>query len=328
MNIKSYVKKFITLFYIKINYGNNFVPPNLYLLNIDKDALLKAKKILFYFPDEEYMHLGDHLFFLPLIKSFIDSGYDVTVLPTAPMRSFFQELHIKLPDDKYQFGNFDVVISRVELAQSIHDTRLILVNVSKGLSEPICSELITQFSKLFYLVNPCCSIDFSSFKNDEATKLRFGLINDKSIIFFNTYCDSSSFLITEEKKQLLFDLVTELAQSSLYRIVLVGSQKDKENDKSVYNFEYIDLRGKTTVVDLFNLVSLSNVKYYLGFDAFVMHVFSLLHKNSFVVFRGRVFKWQDTMLRKFHVNLFKGSNFVTLFNRDNLPVIVERLKSN
>ena len=175
---------------------------------------------------------------------------------------------------------------------------------------PICDQILTEFKK-YVRLNDYISPDFKIFSNKDILS-KFNLPNNKKLVLFNLYCDSSSYLIIKAKIACLTTFIQEYANNPNYAVVFVGSGKDKANDKQIYNFEYIDLRGQTSVIDIFELVNNAAVEYYIGFDAFVMHVFSLLKKRSFIVFRGRLTQKQDTMLRKYHVNLFIVDNYVTI----------------
>lgn len=312
MNLKSYFKKSISLLSTRFIYARNFIYPNLYLFNLKKQDLPNVKRIIFYFATEEYMHLGDHLFFLPLITTLINSGYTVTVAPTKIMTPLFAKLGIPLYDGTSNLSDYDLVVSRIELITKLVKYKSLLVNISRNLSMPVCDQLLHDFSQLFNL-KPYQEIDFDIFK-DKQILGKLQLTQNKKLILFNSYCDSSAFLINKAKKRLLLDQLTEYADNEDYVIVFTGSQADKENDKNNYPFNFVDLRGKTSVLDIFALVALDNTQFYIGFDAFIMHVFSLFKKNSFVVFRGRLIKKQSDMLKKYHVNLFKAHSYVQLIN--------------
>lgn len=310
MNLYSYAKKMLHIIYAKFLTKKNYIYPNLYLFNLKQDELKDVKRVLFALNSREYMHLGDHLFFIPLIKTFIDSGYQVEVTATKGMLEIFQMLKLNVVTHNIQFANYDLVISRFELIRRLKQHKALLVHVSKNLSKPICDQMLFEFSKLFKL-KEFTSPDYTVFNNAKITD-KFNLPSNKKLIFFNLYCDASSYLITQAKKNVLINFVKEYANNPHYEIIFVGSKQDKLFDKNNYDFSFIDLRGLTTVKDIFELVSLDNVEYYVGFDAFVMHVFSLLKKRSFIVFRGRLTKKQDNMLRKYHVHLFENDHYVTV----------------
>ncbi len=312
MKFYSLFKKAVNLTTINWLNRNNAILPGLYLFNLPVDKLKTSNRMLFHFNSNEYMHLGDHLFFLPLVKSFILSGYQVEVAPTKIMQPLFEKLSIPLAKEPVELDKYDLIISRIEMVRRLSKYRALLVNVSKNLTMPICDQLITNFSKFFNLEYPP-KIDYTIFKKP-------GLINylkldlEKKIILFNLYCDSAAYLINQHKVNLLINLVREYANKPGYQVVLVGSSNDKENSKYKLDFPYFDLRGKTSVIDIFSLVNCENVYCYIGFDAFVMHVFSLLEKPSFVVFRGRIHKSQHDMLKSYHINLFNNDAYVTLLN--------------
>ena len=308
MKIYSLIKKAINLSVIKCLGEKGLISPNLYLCNLDVYDLKNVKRILFYFDSNEYMHLGDHLFFLPLINSFIASGYEVKVTPTAIMRPIFEKLNI--PVTYGALDNYDLIISRIEMVASLKRFRSLLVNVSNKLEMPICDQLLSDFGKFFDL-EPQARIDYSVFK-DDAVLIRLNLPTDKKIIVFNLYCDSSAYLINKTKKEMLIKNIHKYTNNTEYELVLTGSTNDKNSDRMRLDFNYIDIRGKTTILDVFALINCSNVYCYIGFDAFIMHVFSLLYKPSFVVFRGRIRRRQNEMLKKYHVNLFSHDKFVTL----------------
>lgn len=294
----------------KLFLKKNFLAPNLYLFNMQKENLPKVKRVLFALNDPEYMHLGDHLFFLPLIKSFIENGYLVDVTVSPLMVDLFLQLEIPVINAPNVSSQYDLIVSRFELIHKFSKEKALLVHVSKNLTMPICSQLLYNFSQYFQQ-NFNSSLDFSRFK-DLGILTKLHLPANKKFILFNPYCNASAYLVTKAKLKELQSEVIKYASNKEYCILLVGSKADKLNDRITYPFELVDLRGKTTVIDIFVLVNTDNVVMYIGFDAFVMHVFSLLHKPSTVKFRGRITKKQSEMLAKYHVNLFKEDNYVKL----------------
>lgn len=312
MKIVSLFKKAINLAQVNFLNPDRFISRTLYLNLMYKQDLKYIKTILFYFDDKEYMHLGDHLFFIPLIKSFQDSGYKVEVVPTKIMQPLFERLGFTIGNRRFNYESYDLIISRIEMITQLSKFKSILVHVSKKLSMPICDQMLYDFNRFFNLqLDPV--VDYSLLY-DEKISAKFNLTKSKRLVFFNLYCDAASYLVTKVKKKLIIDKLQEFANNDDYELVFVGSQADKLKDDDVYPFRFIDLRGETSVIEMFNLANLDNVYCYVGFDAFVMHVFSLLHKPSYVVFRGRISKRQHDLLKKFHVNLFNKHNYVTLLN--------------
>jgi hypothetical protein len=308
MNLISYYRKVKNLALIQLLHKSKYISGNLLLNNISITQLTKVKSILFFFNEPEYMHLGDHLFFIPLIQTFIDSGYEVKVAPTSLMQPLFNKINIPLHNNNKAIDSYDLIISRVELIDDFYNNKSILVNVTKDLTMPICEQLLHNFTKLFHLKTHI-RFNYQNIINpDIASALH--LPHSKKIILFNLFCDSSAFMITTKKITLLLNKIRQYALNSDYICVLIGRANDKLNTN--IDFPYIDLRGKTDVIDIFYLANCSNVIHYIGFDAFVMHVFSLVAKPSCVVFRGRLFNLKSSTISKYHINLFSDSKMVTL----------------
>ncbi len=350
MKVISYIKKIILLIKYKSVYRGNFIYPNWYLFNIKIDKLARVKKVLFMLNDNEYMHLGDHIFFIPLIQKFIDNGYDVDISVISIMVDLCTQLklHVINDVDNIAYSDYDLIISRTELISKLRQYPALLINISKNLTKPIWQQLINNFNQYFIFNNNQISLPNFNSIIDNTIIDKFNLPADKDLIFFNPYCNSSNYLINNNKLTKLANKLLGLISANCdfekninangntdigintysnvndnitiknnYQIILTGSAHDKINDNNQYYIDkelyqanefyqmlnMIDLRGKTNVIDIFNLVAYNKTLYYVGFDAFIMHVFSIYHKKSFVVFRGRITKMQTIMLSKYHVNL-------------------------
>jgi hypothetical protein len=313
MKFSSLVKKALVKFKLILFYRKKFIYPNLYLFNIDLDKINQNKKILFYFDSSEYMHLGDHLFFLPVIKLLHDNNLQVYIKPTKIMVDFFYNLGFNIVIEEVNFKQYDIIISRIELISQLKIYRSLLIDVAKNLNQPICSNLLDSFRK-YFIVNDYKDFNYQIKFANENFLDKYNLSKNKKIILFNLYCDSARYLITKNKLDLLVSKIKQYSNDSNYQLLFVGSKQDKLKDKNNYDFNFIDLRGKTSVIDIFEIVAYPNTIFYIGFDAFVMHVFNLNKKKSFVVFRGRINRIKSDMLKKYHVNLFKDDNYVNLLN--------------
>lgn len=290
---------------------SHFVEPNCYFYHLDKRELPHSKTILFELNNSEFIHLGDHLFFLPLIKSLLNFDFQVEVSCSPQIFALFQRLGLPVVQTP-QYQDYDVIISRFELIPQLSRFRSVLVHVSQNLKRPICSQLLNDFSD-FFQKQLRTDLDFTTFQNANILE-KLGLPKNKKLVLINLYCNSSSYLITKDKQLALKQQVEIYASKQDYGLVLVGTKEDKLKDPNPISgaFDLIDLRGQTDVIELFELVSAPEVELYIGFDAFVMHVFSLLGKRSLVKFRGRLTQKQSEMLSKYHVNLFDDHQYVTL----------------
>lgn len=307
MKFTSYIKKGFLLFRLKTTLRNKLIQPNLYSFNFDGQQ--KIHKVLFDFSDPQYMHLGDHLFFIPVIQQFLKNKYHVTVSVTHPMRELFSKLAIPLIESfKIDYHDYDLIIGRIEQVNQFENYPSILVHVSNNLTMPICSQLMREFECVFGFSH-VDMINFTQFCDDSILH-KLKLPEDRKIILFNPYCDASSYLITRAKREFINNKVIELQSKLATIIVITGTAREKSNDVESYPFNYFDIRGQTSVMDLFMLVNHPNVVSYVGFDAFLMHVFSLCNKTSYALFRGRITRKQNDMLKKYHMNLFINDRFV------------------
>lgn len=311
MNVLSYIKKAFSLLKFNIIYKNKFISPYFYIFNINKADIPKLKKILFYFNNAEFMHIGDHIFFIKTIKTLMLNGCEVDVSTIPSMRNVFEKIGIKVEANP-NLKDYDLIISRVELLdESLIDKPLILVNLTKNLTMPIADDLLVNFSLLFGLTSITnMKYNFEIF-NDKSVLKRFNLNENDSYVLLSPFCDSSFFLVTNEKINRIISFVRKEAKIKDAKILLIGSQIDKLKVKFSFN-EFIDLRGKTTIEDILNLSNCPNIKSFIGFDNFIMHVFSIIKKPSFVVYRGRIGKKRREMIKKSHINLNDKEYFVTL----------------
>lgn len=310
MKSSSYLKKLALILVSNIRYRKRFLIPNLYLFNLNPENLANVGSILFELNDPEFMHLGDHLFFIPLVKALTKNGYRVEVHVSPLMYDVFKKLDLPVTSQPSSYSSYDLVISRFELVSQLSKHKSLLVNVSKNLTMPICSQLLDTFSKYFKR-EFSEAIDTTLFKNPLILE-KFNIPEGTKLVLLSLYCDSSSYLITSKKREQLLNIVSSYAQDPHYDVVLVGTEKDRKNHKLSPAFRFHDLRGRTSIIDLFELVNHPRTMLYVGFDSFVMHLFSLAGKNSIVKFRGRISKRQSEMLSKYHVQLFNEHHYVSL----------------
>lgn len=305
--IKRYVTKLYNIFLYKVVYRKNFIPPNFYVFNVDTPYLARVKKILFFFNDPEIMHLGDHLFFMPLILALKDAGYDVTVAPTKPMQGFFKALDVNIVTGNIDFKHYDLLISRICFLQRLKNEKVVLVNTAMNLRMPVCDQLLVDFQKILSIPN---ALIFPWPTFDNLAEDTLGVENIGKAIMFSPYLNSTIYMKTKEKVNALINYAKKCSDEG-YVVLLVGSNQDKLNDRNHYPFPVQDLRGKITIPQLVAIAKLPNVEYFVGFDAFGMHVFTLLQKSSHIVFRGRLSKKQHEMIKKYTVNLFQDKQYVT-----------------
>jgi len=273
------------------------IEPNMFLLNVNNK---KINTILFYFPSYEMMHFGDHLFFEPLARHLKLQGYKVYIMPINAMELYFQDLGYEIWSYA-DFKNTDLIITRVEfikILKQIKSQTLFIDTASPKVNSPLCNDMIEKVSKFLNLqrvdydpiplyLNVANDGDFPFLKKDD------------NYIIFNNYIDSGSIRSGSTHQNSIIDFVRNLKDRTGFKVVHTGSNNDKNCDSRVYDFVDIDIRGKTSIKDLFTLCSLNNVIYNVSFDGFQMHLFFIQNKKSFVLFRGRLIKKNEEYIKKY-----------------------------
>jgi hypothetical protein len=275
---------------------HNKIESNLFLLNKKNKQI---KSILLFFPDYEMMHYGDHLFFEPLARNLRLKGYQLYISPIKAMEFYFQSLGYKIAEE-VTLNKVDLIITRVEfikITKKIKNQILLIDTVSSTIKLPLCNDIIEKVSN--YLGDDYATYDsVPAYYCDKNPALLFLNKNDKYIIF-NNYIDSGSIRSGSSHQKIIIDFVKNLKSKTGLKVIHTGSNKDKNNDFRKYDFVDIDIRGKTSIKELFTLCSLHNILYNVSFDGFQMHLFLIQKKKSFVLFRGRFLKKNEYFIKKY-----------------------------
>ncbi len=295
------INKIINKIQVKI-LQKKFILGNIYPRNLplDKSGI---KRILLYFPDYKIMHLGDHLFFEPLARVLMQNGYEVVIQPASIMQFYFDQLG-------YISGNiedgFDLVITRVEFILSLakHKGAVLYIDITNtNIKQPLCYDIACKILIILGIKN--FVFDDKPAMISGNLCVDFGINSNDKYILFNNYIDSGAFRIGSRHQRAIVDFVCNLKEETGYKVIHVGSNKDKERDWHKYDFVDLDLRGKTSVAELFDLVKRENIIYNVSYDAFIMHLFFLVEKRSFILFRGRfLLKYANLMLDYFNPPFF------------------------
>jgi hypothetical protein len=286
MNYFSLIKKTFNLLNVaKLKkYGIN---SNMYFVNREYGKKNNEfKKILLYFPDQEFMHFGDHLFFEPLAKFLKENGFIVKIMPIKAMEFYFINNGYDIGTDN-DILDADLLITRVEMyneAARLKKNTLFIDITSSSIKNFLCQDIVNKIADFL-------SADAKNFYakpskiNNYQGKIE--LNRDKEYVTFNNYIDSAFYRVRKKHYKHLSDFCKHFAEINNLSVIHLGTKNDKEKDKNYYDFIDLDLRGKTDVADLFYIASLDNVKFNISFDTFIMHIFFLNNKKSFILFRGR-----------------------------------------
>lgn len=294
--IRNLIKKIFYLCLL-ITFKKKEYRPGIFVLG--KEQLRKDQHFVFYLKNSEYMHPGDHLFFEPVIRWFKQMGMRVSVLPTSIMKSYFE---INGYETNVAIQRSDVIITKPEMYFEIRckSKNIVLVHTAcPKINTPLINYLIESFSKLL-TIEPESFFSFQ-YKPNSIKMLKnidLKLLNNQKYVIFNNYVASGRFRIDKQKRNKINKFAKIFKERNQCKLIHVGSAGDQLIDKNYYDFIDLDLRGKTSINDLFYLASLPQVTAAISFDNFIMHLMALYEKKSFVLFRGR---W-TMKARDYHIN--------------------------
>ena len=279
-------------------------------------------KIIFAFTDPRLIHLGDQLFFQPLID-FLNKKTKIIMINKTPLLGYFQALEYSV------FKNFNlmgdrgnIIISKPELfpkifkklspeynffvgidfsfpksdkkvARMIFDSVLGSINQIKEFKG--AGETRKEMNCHFLPDNLAEKIELS----DRASKI-ISLLRklDKKIYLFNNYVASNFLGVRKKEIDKLIKIAKEKKNSGYY-LVHIGSKADKETDNREYSFIDLDIRGKINPVEMFVLMSLPNVEGVISFDTFIFHIASLFSKKSYLALKSRGEKENEKVKKVF-----------------------------
>ena len=285
MTLKSVVKKVLN--YINISRIKKFsINDNMYFIG-NRFSPDSINRIVLYFPDFEFMHYGDHLFFEPLARFLESKDFSIKIMPVKQMEFYFM-------NNGYQIGNHDdvkkadLIITRTEFYEDIRrmaPENVLLINTSSPkIHQFLCQDIVDKVAKYLLIDSDDYFAKPSGLRNCPEN---IRLDSNHDYLIFNNYIDSGFFRVTKWHYKKINGFAQDFAKKNDFKVIHTGTQKEKDNDKKTYEFVDIDLRGKTDLADLFYLASHDDVKYNISFDGLLMHIFSIYGKKSYVLFRGR-----------------------------------------
>jgi hypothetical protein len=265
----------------------------------------KINKILLYFDDIDYMHIGDHLFFEPLIHK-LDKYYHIEIKPIKQMSDYFK--FNKIHTNSGDIENFDLIITKVEFLQFFKNFKgqiLFIDTTNNKIKNHLCLSITNRVLKFLNIPNKDKNNKPNSYIK-ENKKLDLLLDDNHNYILFNNYIKSGKFRITPRQKNKLDIFATKMKNNTRYKIIHIGTKNDKRRDKNEYNFVDIDLRGETNLSDIFYLFSKPNVLCNISFDNFQMMVAFISKKQSYIVARKRLLKSNEKFIKNYVHRFFKN----------------------
>lgn len=246
-----------------------------------------SKKILFDF-SHFTTHLGDRLFFLPLLYHLNAQGYQIYLSKNDRISKNFlnkvciQKIHF-LEMDSIGYSEVIVVVpnpSVSDIYKKYRNSFYIDFN-DNFCNKKIAEQLLESISTILKIQTQLVKLTTNFEKKSNwlsGTKPQYYL--------FNNYLDSGRFRKLFLNEKLLLNKANQL-RSQGYYIIHIGSLQDKNNDCNKYVFVNLDLRGITDPSDLPGLISDPRVIGVISYDNVLMHLAGLYCKDAWILFRGR-----------------------------------------
>lgn len=268
------------------------------LLRAEKLAIDHSLKNVFLDFSDRTTHLGDRLFFIPLINALVNKGFPVSISSKDNVTLELVECIVGVALKKGEAPSaHDIVIYPAPSYANLHTDypdAVIVDFTDCEVTAKISDQLITSVNKLFHL-----NLMEKKFKPLEAPKFSPS-DNPKRCYLFSNYIDSGGFrkFFVDENKLLA---KAQNIKKQGYKIIHVGSKQDRANDKKLYPFVDVDLRGQTSIAELIQMVQSENVIGAITYDNFLMHLVGMYGKIAYVLFRGR-FTRKNREHHMLHVN--------------------------
>lgn len=280
-----FLLKLQSYFFEKYKLNKYKISDNGYFI---KNNEKKIDKILIYLDNKYLAHIGDQIFFEPLMQILKKNNLNVNISVTKPLESYFLNLGYQV-DRVPNFERYDLIISRSDFFYELHKKGNIFLIKTTCLKERVCNVILNETIN-FLKIEQSNEIEISKYmninsKNNYINKIKND-IKSKYVIFSN-YIDSGSMFSNKKNNKKLEDFIKKYSKKSNIKIIHVGTENDMLNDNKKYDFVNIDLRGKTDIEDLFFLISLKNVEEYIGMDNFIMHLFFIYNKKTNICIRTK-----------------------------------------
>ena len=242
----------------------------------------------FDFSNGRHVHIGDHLFLEPTIRACRDRGIPVVVAPIAPMRDYFTEAGYRVVSPA-EAGKQDLRVSSVymydDVTRAERQRRYLYLNtidhhitgrVAEHLAEHVVRAVCLDPVQPRIDGRPTLVPPGHTALDDQAIGSKWWVLNDA--------VDSGWFRVLRSDRQLLADAAAEKRRDG-FRIVRVGSAADLEKRPHQLGVEHLDLRGKTSVMDLFRLLRSPLVAGTISFDTVVAHMGIACGKDAVIHLR-------------------------------------------
>jgi hypothetical protein len=264
----------------------------------------------FDFSDPRHVHLGDHLFLEPTMRACRDRGVRVVVAPGPAMREYIRDAGYTVVDSSTMLEQ-ELRVTSVWMYDAIPPRErrhrfLYLNTIDHHIDGPVAEHLARQVLLAAKLHPTDPPIDGRPFLEPpgptplDAEQGRW--------LVFNDTVDSGWFRVTAADRAALARIAAE-KRADGFRIVRVGSAADLAKRPEPIGVEDMDLRGKTSVVELFRLLGSPRVAGTISFDHVVAHMGMACDKPAIIRIR-RMSARHSRFMKQFVIPPFAAGSHV------------------
>lgn len=267
--------KIISLFfYIILKTHENFI-----FIKSKNNAFKQKKKILIFLDDQKIFHIGDKLFFLPLIIALSEKFKLVIIDKNKSFQSIFENLNLDYQNDLPENLHDYLIISYLKSYKYF----VFKKNISFiGVEFPRAKLIKSMYPYLFQIFNNLLSIDININKDylkDFKNLFKKSRFKDLDLTKINQYYIFNNDIISRYLNVYFLDknkLMSYASQfSKKYPIIFVSQFKNKS--KLPQNF--IDLTSETEFYDVVNLISHKKCLGTISFDNMFVHLSTIFDKE-------------------------------------------------
>ena len=235
-----------------------------------------ARTIGFDFSDPRHVHLGDHLFLEPAMRACRDRGARVVVAPHPAMREYLREAGYTVVDRsvaRQQELRVSSVWMYDDFPSRERRSRVVYLNtIDHHIDAPIAEHLAAHLLRAAGLERERVAIDGRPYLVAPGPSPLDAIPDDGGRwLVFNDAVDSGWFRVTSSDRAALAAVAAAKRREG-FRIVRVGSAADLAKRPEPIGAEDLDLRGRTSVVELFRLLGSPRVAGTISFDTLVAHM--------------------------------------------------------
>jgi len=231
------------------------------------DSVL-PERICFYLDNPLFIHLGDQLFFEPVLR-LAGKKYGTCIRPTSEMAEYFSMSGAKVVRDEHIF-DCDLLITREELLPDvIKETRADIISLntlSKNMGYRI-SEAITRHLARYFRLDIPENFDFIPWKPRCA-----GQKNAVGKVILAPYVESGWFRVWKSDVEQLSRQASAYARQFGLKLCLTGGKTDtKDQVPSDIGNDFEDWRGRFSPYQFLQVLAAGEIARVFTFDTFAFH---------------------------------------------------------